>query len=150
FRDQIVDSTQWTRVIVPLVASEWQTQFDDATGPVGPAPTEEEFLAALSDVDRFTFSIEGRTGQDTTAFDNFGQPCEDFGDAPASYGTEIAGDGPRHQVIGFVDDTNAAPLMLGTSIDIEDSGVASDAADRDDTTGIADEDGVADEIVVTV
>ncbi|MFD5214162.1 GEVED domain-containing protein [Microbacterium sp. NPDC058345] len=149
FRDQIVDSTQWTRVIVPLEAAQWHTQFNNNSGPYGAAPSEDDFRAALENVDRFTFSIEGRTGADRTAFDNFGQPCEDFGDAPDTYGTTIANDGPRHQVLGFVDATGTAPLMLGATVDIEDEGVASPTADADDERGIADEDGVADEIVVT-
>ncbi|WP_309127131.1 GEVED domain-containing protein [Microbacterium sp.] len=149
FRDQIVDSTQWTRVIVPLEAAQWHTQFNNNTGPFGAAPSEDDFLAALENVDRFTFSIEGRTGADRTAFDNFGQPCEDFGDAPDTYGTSIANDGSRHQVLGFDEATDSAPLMLGSSIDIEEEGVASPSADADDESGIADEDGVADEIVVT-
>src|SRR5690606_18147652 len=39
-----------------------------------------------------------------------------------------------------------APLMLGTTIDIESDGAASVAADGDDDAGIDDEDGVAEPI----
>ncbi|HEX2062440.1 MAG TPA: GEVED domain-containing protein, partial [Thermoanaerobaculia bacterium] len=54
----------------------------------------------------------------------------DLGDAPASYGTTLANDGPRHGVVsGF---------SLGATIDAESDGQPSAAADGDG----ADEDGV--------
>src|SRR5690606_11770411 len=31
FRDQIIDSTVWTRVVVPLDAAQWHTEFNDDT-----------------------------------------------------------------------------------------------------------------------
>lgn len=76
FRDQVTEPTSWTTVKVPLAASEWQAGFDNGTGPVGDAPGDADFLAALSDLERFSFSIEGQVGSDRTYFDNFGQPCE--------------------------------------------------------------------------
>ncbi|WP_345893921.1 GEVED domain-containing protein [Nocardioides sp. TF02-7] len=148
FRPQITDSTQWTRVIVPMDAAQWHTAFDNETGPTGPAPTDADFAAALADVDRFSFSIEGRLGTDTTAFDNFGQPCDDFGDAPSSYGTTAQDDGPSHRALGYNQNTGTAPLMLGAGIDHEDDGRPGPAADGDDTTDADDEDAVADPIRV--
>ncbi|GAA4427248.1 hypothetical protein GCM10023169_26970 [Georgenia halophila] len=143
FRPQIADATQWTRVIVPIDASQWHTQFNNATGPYGPAPTAAAFEAAIANVDRFTFSIEGQTGPDRTAFDNFGQPCDDRGDAPASYGTLLSDDGPSHRAIGYDEDANTAPVMLGSAIDIEDDGQPNADATGDDANNAADEDGVA-------
>jgi uncharacterized repeat protein (TIGR01451 family) len=56
----------------------------------------------------------------------------DLGDAPQSYGTAIADDGPRHSIIDFNVATSTAPLMLGTNIDIEEDGLPSSGADNDD------------------
>ena len=59
----------------------------------------------------------------------------DFGDLPPSYGiTLLATDGARH-IPGNV--------YLGISVDIEDDGLESAAADGDDVDGIDDEDGIA-------
>jgi len=137
FRDQIADSQQWTRVYVPLDAAEWHTGFDFDTGPIGAAPTAAQFEAALANVDHFAFSIEGQGGQDTTYFDNFGQPCEDYGDAPASYGSA------SHRAVNLDAEDHRAPVMLGASIDIEDGDQPTDGADGDDANGVDDEDGVA-------
>jgi uncharacterized repeat protein (TIGR01451 family)/LPXTG-motif cell wall-anchored protein len=147
FRSQITDATQWNRIRVPLDASQWHTEFDDDTGPVGPAPTDAEFAAAFSDVDRFTFSIEGQTGLDRTAFDNFGSSCDDLGDAPDSYGTLLANGGPAHRAVGHTPGTSTAPLMIGSRLDIENDGVPGGSADGDDTSGFADENGVAAGVV---
>lgn len=69
-------------------------------------------------------------------------PMRDFGDAPDGYDTVLNGGGPYHSVVGYDDATGTAPLMLGTTIDIEDDAVpAADAA----TDG--SEDGVATPIV---
>ncbi len=57
----------------------------------------------------------------------------DFGDAPASYATTLAADGARHVATG---------PMLGSVRDAEADGVPSLDADNDDTSGMADEDGV--------
>ena len=57
----------------------------------------------------------------------------DFGDAPASYGTLSADNGPRH---------GGGGLRLGTLIDSETDGQPSDTASGDDTNGEDDEDGV--------
>jgi fimbrial isopeptide formation D2 family protein/uncharacterized repeat protein (TIGR01451 family) len=70
----------------------------------------------------------------------------DFGDAPDSYGTLLADAGPRHGIPGYDAGNNAAPLMLGTSVDIETDGQPSAVADGDG----ADEDGVADQIVMII
>lgn len=72
----------------------------------------------------------------------------DFGDAPASYGTTLEDDGPRHNIRGYDESTNTAPLMLGTSIDRETDGIPTENADGDDNDGIADEDGVEGPIVI--
>ncbi|WP_114558731.1 DUF7927 domain-containing protein [Desertihabitans aurantiacus] len=55
----------------------------------------------------------------------------DFGDAPDSYDTTLASDGPRHSLPDFADD--AAPLVLGDSVTIEGDGTpGTDAAADDD------------------
>src|SRR5690606_8581721 len=66
--------------------------------------------------------------------------CLDFGDAPESYGTLLDDDGPRHAIV--------PGLLLGELIDFEDDGQPSAAANGDDVAGLADEDGVADAIVI--
>lgn len=76
--------------------------------------------------------------------------CSDFGDAPASYGTTIADNGPRHSLPGYDPDTNTTALMLGTQIDVEADGQPSADASGDDATNAADEDGVTAPIVATV
>ncbi|MDQ4054770.1 MAG: GEVED domain-containing protein [Actinomycetota bacterium] len=65
----------------------------------------------------------------------------DFGDAPQSYGTLLADDGPRHFIVGG--------LLLGAEIDFDPDGQPSPAADGDDSNGIADEDGVSGPIEIT-
>ena len=66
----------------------------------------------------------------------------DLGDAPASYGTLLANDGARHTVEGFDAATRTAPLMLGTTIDVEADGQPDAAATGDDASEVDDEDGV--------
>ncbi|WP_454853662.1 DUF7927 domain-containing protein [Promicromonospora soli] len=73
----------------------------------------------------------------------------DFGDAPASYGTDAEA-GAFHLVPGYDAEAGTAPLMLGTSIDVEDDVVPSSGADSDDITGTDDEDAVDAPVVVTV
>ncbi|MCG8462844.1 MAG: GEVED domain-containing protein, partial [Holophagales bacterium] len=80
-------------------------------------------------------------------------PAEDFGDAPDSYGTLLASNGPRHAVTG-------ASLYLGACVDAEgDAGSPLDATGDDVTIGPAttvgtcagndDEDGVTfDSLVI--
>jgi hypothetical protein len=61
----------------------------------------------------------------------------DFGDAPATYLTTKAANGPGHIV-----ETNASgivTLKLGAGIDVEADGVISANADSDDTTGTVDD-----------
>jgi hypothetical protein len=64
----------------------------------------------------------------------------DFGDAPDSYGTLLSSNGPRHVLAGYDEAAGTAPLMLGAHVDHENDGVASTAADGDDSNGIDDED----------
>lgn len=81
----------------------------------------------------------------------FGVECPtDFGDAPASYGTLLLDDGARHQISSYDDGTNTAGLMLGASIDKELEGQPGVGADGDDVDDIADEDGVATPIVISM
>ncbi|MFK0403008.1 GEVED domain-containing protein [Microbacterium sp. NPDC090225] len=75
--------------------------------------------------------------------------ASDLGDAPASYGTTIAQGGPRHGILGFDSAAGTSTLMLGASIDAEVDGQPTAAADGDDNTGLADEDGVAAPIVIS-
>ena len=146
FRPQIVNSKAWNRVRVPLDPSKWLTGWSGTTGPLttSPAPTQAEFLAALGSVERFTISIEGRNGTDRTQIDNFGQACDDFGDAPSSYGTDIGGEQASHRP-----DAVGPALRLGATVDVEDAPAPSAGADGDDTTGTDDENGVGPITVTT-
>jgi len=59
----------------------------------------------------------------------------DFGDAPNSYGTTLAVNGARHDI--------TPTLHLGLAFDAEPDGQPSPGADKDDSTGVPDdEDGV--------
>ncbi|MBQ3358350.1 MAG: DUF11 domain-containing protein [Microbacterium sp.] len=60
--------------------------------------------------------------------------CADYGDAPDSYGTTAAQNGPSHALL--------PGLTIGTAIDAELDGQPTPGADGDDVNGIADEDGV--------
>jgi VCBS repeat protein/GEVED domain-containing protein len=57
----------------------------------------------------------------------------DFGDLPDNYGTTVLVDGARHEASG---------PTLGATRDAEADGVPTLGADGDDTSGVADEDGV--------
>ena len=149
FRPQITNSQAWNRVRVPMDPTLWNTGFSNATGvnTSSPAPTASAFGAILSDVDRFVVSVEGRNGADTTFIDNFGGSCEDQGDAPATYGT-TGGEAAAHTLVDYDETAGTAGLSLGARVDHEPAGQPGAGADGDDLTGVADEDGVADPIVV--
>jgi uncharacterized repeat protein (TIGR01451 family) len=83
----------------------------------------------------FGFDGDGDLGIDPPA-------CSDFGDAPNSYGTDVASNGPRHTIV--------QGLLIGSAIDFDPDGQPTAGADGDDANRVADEDGVADEIVATV
>lgn len=74
----------------------------------------------------------------------------DFGDAPAAFGTTLSADGPRHGILGYDENAQTAPLMLGATVDPEDDGQPGAGSLGDDENGAADEDAVADAIVATV
>ncbi len=61
--------------------------------------------------------------------------CEDYGDAPDSYKTLLASDGPRHAL--------NLQLRLGAELEFDGDGQPSAGADGDDTNRTDDEDGVA-------
>jgi len=67
--------------------------------------------------------------------DNFtfrsASPCQDFGDAPNSYGTLLAGNGARHSIPGYNAVAKTAPLMLGSSIGAETEGQPASNASAD-------------------
>ncbi|WP_425618128.1 GEVED domain-containing protein [Anatilimnocola sp. NA78] len=100
-------------------------------------------VAATNVIGTFTGLAEG------TELDFNGEPLEvnytatnitltrgfdyDFGDAPDTYKTLEASDGPRHQ---------AGSLFLGSIFDTDSDGQPTTAADGDDTHEDADEDGV--------
>ena len=69
--------------------------------------------------------------------------CYDFdwGDAPDSYGTTLADDGPRH-ILG-------SGLVIGNLVDVEGDGQATSDASGDDTNGSDDEDGFSECISLT-
>lgn len=72
----------------------------------------------------------------------------DLGDAPASYGTLLADDGPRHAVVGYDPVTSTAPLMLGdeNTVDVEGDGVPGAGADGDDLAGVDDEGSIVEPV----
>ncbi|MFT4188872.1 MAG: GEVED domain-containing protein [Aeromicrobium sp.] len=147
FRDQITDSTTWNRVRVPMDPEQWRTGVVSGTGVDmdSDPPTADEFSAVLANVDRFIISVEGRSGSDATWIDNFGQPCDDFGDAPDTYGTTSgAANGAAHRAVGLDADTGVAPLMLGSTVDVEDDATPTATANGDDIVpaGANDEDGL--------
>lgn len=96
-----------------------------------------------------TFDVRWRGGSNSGfAFDGDGDfsidppACSDFGDAPDSYGTTAAANGARHQITPGV--------TLGDEIDFDPDGQPTADAAGDDANRVADEDGVADPIVVTI
>ena len=83
--------------------------------PFGPAPNGE--------VEDYRVTIEPEV-----------QPS-DFGDAPNTYQTLLASNGPRHPLV--------APIFFGATVDPEQDGQPSPNADLDDLTGVPDdEDGI--------
>jgi hypothetical protein len=66
----------------------------------------------------------------------------DFGDAPDSYKTSFAANGPRHMASQYDATTNTAALMIGSKIDLEYDTTPNINADGDDNTNINDEDSV--------
>lgn len=64
-------------------------------------------------------------------------PNYDFGDAPSSYITLLAGGGARHELPQYDGATHTSPLMIGSTVDSE-----ADASSDDNSAGVADEDGV--------
>ncbi len=85
------------------------------------------------------FVVATEVGQDTACQQSRircrGKVGLDLGDAPDSYGTLLASDGPSHVARGS---------MLGVSRDVEGDGQPSPFATKDDTVGIDDEDGLLD------
>jgi len=67
----------------------------------------------------------------------------EFGDAPDSYGTDIASDGPRHLMRNYDINNNLNDLMLGSSVDRDFNANSSLLADGDDNDGIDDEDAIS-------
>ena len=65
-------------------------------------------------------------------------PNYDFGDAPSSYLTTLAGGGARHELQQYDAATHIAALMIGATVDPE-----ADASADDNSTGVADEDGAS-------
>ncbi len=138
FRDQVTTPTSWTTVVVPLDASEWQVGFDNGTGPVGAAPSDEDFLAAMSDVERFSFSIEGQVGQDRTYFDNFGQPC----DLSIEKTSTATADSRVGDVVQYT--------VTATNIGTGDYDAARPAVVFDDLSGVLDDATYNGDAVVTI
>jgi fimbrial isopeptide formation D2 family protein/uncharacterized repeat protein (TIGR01451 family) len=106
---------------------------------------------------RFQFWFQGITHLDSTwrGFANSGfvmdgdgdvplpQSCDDYGDAPESYGTTSAANGPHHHV-------TTSTLRLGADSEFDADGLPTPAADGDDTDRNDDEDGVSAPIVQTL
>ena len=69
------------------------------------------------------------------------QSCDDYGDAPDSYGTTLASNGPRNIA--------SQSLKMGADTEFDADGQPTAAADGDDTNRNDDEDGTAGPITVT-
>ncbi|WP_114558938.1 DUF7927 domain-containing protein [Desertihabitans aurantiacus] len=107
----------------------------------GAVYADPDFLYASDNSTGSIFRIDVEAGRATffaagpASGTNDGTRCAnsplpiDFGDAPDSYGTTLASDGPRHSIPGFVDD--AAPLGLGESVTSETDGTPGAGADGD-------------------
>ena len=86
-------------------------------------------------------SAARRSSSSTTSISSPAAPCPtDFGDAPNSYGTAVADDGPRHLITGYDAAAHTSTLMIGATIDDESEGVPGASANGDDAAGIDDED----------
>ena len=124
---------------------------DATTGTYGPGPING-LQQGTDTTNRFRFTIPTPAGValgtllTATATDEFNSTSEfsgnvtvtgesaDFGDAPDTYSTTLAANGPRH--------TQTGPI-LGTNRDGEPDGLPSTGADGDDLSGEPDdEDGV--------
>lgn len=69
------------------------------------------------------------------------QSCDDYGDAPDSYGTTLAGNGARNIA--------SQSLKMGADVEFDADGQPTQAADGDDANRTDDEDGVDGPITVT-
>ncbi|SFN37083.1 GEVED domain-containing protein [Dokdonella immobilis] len=102
--------------------------------PVAPEPTSETLRFGGADDDADGNTVFPDSASNYSVDFGFVQPV-DLGDAPNSYGTLIANNGPVHPVI------NA--LRLGATVDTEVDGQPNVGADGDDGNGVPDdEDGV--------
>ena len=86
-------------------------------------------------------TLGGGESIDGILFGNTRSAASDFGDAPNTYGTTIAANGPRH-LLADANNPQALDLQLGNSIDAEADGLASPFAQGDDLDGSSDEDGI--------
>jgi uncharacterized repeat protein (TIGR01451 family) len=104
------------------------------TPPNAPEPTSETLRFGGADDDNDGNTVFPDSASNFSVDFGFVQPV-DLGDAPDSYGTLIASNGPVHPVI------NA--LRLGATVDTEVDGQPNIGADGDDTNGVPDdEDGI--------
>lgn len=93
-------------------------------------------FATISLVDQRNYPRPGMVDCEVGAFENSILATYDYGDAPDSYATLIASNGPEHTI-----DAN---IQLGAAIDDEADGQPGANADGDDTNGATpdDEDGI--------
>lgn len=68
--------------------------------------------------------------------------AKDYGDAPDTYGTSIAANGPNHGALNYSSSGNTALLMIGNRIDLEMDGQPGTTATGDDTNTMDDEGGI--------
>jgi uncharacterized repeat protein (TIGR01451 family) len=113
----------------------------------GNATMQQRFQVVFEGISSFQARWQGFVGSGF-GFDGDGDngiqapACQDFGDAPDGYGTTIGASGANHTIV--------AGLLIGSEIDFDPEGQPTPGADGDDSNRAADEDGVADPIVVTV
>ncbi|MBD8083946.1 beta strand repeat-containing protein [Chryseobacterium caseinilyticum] len=67
----------------------------------------------------------------------------DFGDAPDTYKTFLASDGPRHTASQYDATTNTSSLMIGSTVDLETDGIPNVNANGDDLSNVNDENSIS-------
>lgn len=106
--------------------------------PIGPRVLREVispgFSTAFPTENNGTYRFNMTPGAIITGMDFFNSPAFDFGDAPDSYGTRLASNGPVH---GY-----RQGFQLGANVDADADGAPTASALGDDNTAFDDEDGI--------
>jgi hypothetical protein len=111
FLDQVAPSGEWATITAPLDAGGWVTGFTYDDGPVGPAATNAQIEAVLSDLDEIVISMEGSNNLgDVTRVDSVAVDCDADEPDPGTDPGDSAGDGAGTDPIDVAaPGTGAAP-----------------------------------------